>query len=151
MTGVRRGANAHGVLQYPVTARIRPEDFLGFCEAPGFYDDCKAIEVNDDDVLCVEFGIMLNPRHGDIVAGGGGLRRLVCRHVDLDKVFRVFYSYFGFCNQVIFYGAEPGDEEDHFSDEELKVFRQLIAWERRKLARGTFRTTKGGNPHDARS
>lgn len=137
MTG-GRGEREHGVLTYPISAKIAPQDFLGFFEAPGFYDDCKAAGVDDFDISAVQFGIMINPLWGKLIKGGGGLRRLLCKDHDSGRYFRVFYAYFDFCGVVVFYDMEPGKDADRFSAEIKEEFRQLIAWERRRLAEGHF-------------
>lgn len=140
MTG--RSGRAHGILRYPAKGKVAPTDFLEFAEAPGFYDDCVALGIDDDDLMGVQFGIMLFPNEGILIEGCGGLRRLLCRHIGLNKEFRVFYTIFDFCSLVLFYGVEPGDIEEHFSDQDMDVFRELIASESRKLAESHHRAGK---------
>lgn len=137
MTG-GRGGRKHGVLQYPISAKIDPLDFLGFFEAPGFYEDCVAAGVDDIDVGAVQFGIMVNPDYGKPIPNSGGLRRLVCKNRESRLVFRVFYAYFDFCGVVVFYALEPGRNADRFSDDSKEEFRQLIAHERQMLAEKHF-------------
>lgn len=137
MTG-GRGGREHGVLQYPISAKLEPLDFLGFFESPGFYDDCVAAGVDDFDISAVQFGIMANPECGRLISRAGGLRRLVCKNRDSQLIFRVFYAYFDFCGVVVFYDVEAGRDADRFSAEIKDEFRQLIAHERRMLAERSF-------------
>ena len=84
--------------------------------------------ISDNTYRQFQQELILNPAAGDIIRGGGGLRKIRCRTDGKGKRggIRVIYYWYTADNKIYLLLAYAKNEKDNLSPEELKILRRLI-------------------------
>ena len=85
----------------------------------------------DDDYRALQLALVVCPDAGDIVRGGGGIRKLRWGLPGRGKRggVRIIYYWAVSQDQILLLLVYPKNETDDLSDQQLKVLRQVVAQE----------------------
>ena len=130
----RSGRQNVGVLVYP-SHQLKPEDLLYFSEMSGFIDDWKQLGLDVEFDLCaLQVMIMADPKHGDVVPGTDGLRKLPFappkgiggkRRGERNSC-RICYVYFEEFYTVLLVTAYAKGRQGNISNEEKSSIKKIL-------------------------
>jgi hypothetical protein len=100
---------------------------LKFIETSVFTRQITAL-LKDADYGKLQHSLCLNPASGDIIKGGGGLRKIRWRSGSRGKRggIRVIYYWFVSDDEIFMLLAYPKSEKDDLSARELEVLRTIV-------------------------
>ena len=84
--------------------------------------------LHDESYKSLQAALILHPESGDVVPGGGGIRKIRWGKEDQGKRggIRVIYFYKTQANQIYFLFAYPKSTQDNLSAEQKKVLCRLV-------------------------
>jgi len=84
--------------------------------------------LTDDSYKSLQAALMLHPEIGDLIPGGGGIRKIrwANDHHGKRGGIRVIYFYKSQANQIYFLFAYPKTVKDNLSDEQKKILGKLV-------------------------
>ena len=100
---------------------------MTFVETSVFSRQIRTL-ISDDTYRQFQQELIFNPAAGDIIKGGGGLRKIRCRAGGKGKRsgIRVIYYWYTSENEIYLLLAYAKNEKDNLSPQELKILRGLI-------------------------
>ena len=100
---------------------------MEFIETPTFTRQITEL-LTDDAYRGLQNLILENPERGDLIVGGGGLRKLRYALPGRGKSggMRTLYYWRRDAHQVLMLVAYPKSKKDNLSDAELAILRRLI-------------------------
>jgi hypothetical protein len=139
----RSGKPDAGILVYP-KHQLTPEDLLDFFELTGFVDEWEDLGLDVEfDLLALQVGIMADPKHGNVIPGTGGLRKLEFappRGIGGKKrgkrnSCRVCYVFFEAFHTVLLVTVYAKGRKDDLTQDEKKQIKKAIQRTHQSLAR----------------
>ena len=112
----------------PNTLKNTPmADTMEFIETPTFTRQILAL-LPDDDYRGLQSGLMEDPERGDIIKGGGGVRkvRYAAKGHGKRGGIRVIYYWLRNDGQIYMLLAYPKSEKDDLTDKETAVLRDFV-------------------------
>lgn len=102
-------------------------DTMEFIETPTFTRQILAL-LPDDDYRGLQNELMENPERGDIIKGGGGVRKVRYAAMGHGKRggIRVIYYWLRDDGQIYMLLAYPKSEKDNLTDKETAVLRDFV-------------------------
>ena len=99
-----------------------------FVRMPIFEKQCVSVGLTEDDVMEIENRIMLNPLLGDMIVGGGGIRKFRYELPNTGKSggARVVYIDFAYYEKVYLLFAFAKSEADNLTKAETNNLRKLV-------------------------
>lgn len=126
----KKRKTAKGSLIYP-KHQFAPEDILNFIELKPFthaWDN--QLNLSDDDLAQLQVGIMMDPKHGELIVGTGGLRKLRFSPSSWNRgksgALRVCYVYFEKYGLVVLVLVYTKNEKETLTAAEKSVIHRLI-------------------------
>lgn len=103
--------------------------YLEFVETSYFTKRIKQL-LSDDEYAKFQHSLLQNPERGNIISGGGGLRKI--RHAIYNKGkssgIRAIY-YYVVDSKIYLLTVYPKSEKDDLSQKELNILKQLVKQE----------------------
>ena len=112
----------------PNTLKNTPmADTMEFIETPTFTRQILAL-LPDDDYRGLQSELMEDPERGDIIKGGGGVRkvRYAAKGHGKRGGIRVIYYWLRNDGQIYMLLAYPKSEKDDLTDKETALFRDFV-------------------------
>jgi hypothetical protein len=112
----------------PNTLKNTPmADTMEFIETPTFTRQILAL-LPDDDYRGLQNELMENPERGDIIKGGGGVRKVRYAAMGHGKRggIRVIYYWLRDDGQIYMLLAYPKSEKDNLTDKETALLRDFV-------------------------
>ena len=102
-------------------------DTMEFIETPTFTRQILAL-LPDDDYRGLQNELMENPERGDIIKGGGGVRKVRYAAMGHGKRggIRVIYYWLRDDGQIYMLLAYPKSEKDNLTDKETALLRDFV-------------------------
>ena len=102
-------------------------DTMEFIETPTFTRQILAL-LPDDDYRGLQSELMENPERGDIIKGGGGVRKVRYAAMGHGKRggIRVIYYWLRDDGQIYMLLAYPKSEKDNLTDKETALLRDFV-------------------------
>ena len=84
--------------------------------------------LTDESYKSLQAALMLHPEIGDLIPGGGGIRKIRWANVHQGKRggIRVIYFYKTNANQIYFLFAYPKTTQDNLTAEQKKILGKLV-------------------------
>lgn len=125
-------------LIYPEHA-FDPEDLLNFIELDWFVKDWHGLALTDEDLTDLQILIMSSPKHGEVIRGTGGLRKLRYSpkgwRTGRSGALRVCYAYFEKYGVVVLCLVFRKRDLSNLSEAGKKAVRKAIERIEKQLAR----------------
>lgn len=137
----RHGKRETYTVEYP-NHYFKPKELLTFVLMKGFDDDWQDLGMSDRDLAAIQVIIMAAPKGNELIQGTGGLRKL--RYASSSssgrrKPIRVCYAYFEEFGQALLIVAYAKNERDNISPADKKIYREMIARQKKVLSKGARR------------
>ncbi|MDP2892717.1 MAG: type II toxin-antitoxin system RelE/ParE family toxin [Bacillota bacterium] len=99
-----------------------------FIRMPEFEKRWESIGLTEDDIVDLEYALIINPNSGDIVEGTGGLRKFRWALPNRGKrgSIRVVYVDFVSFEKLYFISAYTKDEKDNLTNTERSEIKRVI-------------------------
>ena len=100
---------------------------MEFIETPTFTRQILEL-LSDDDYRGLQTDLMIDPERGDLIRGGGGIRKV--RHAASGQGksggIRVIYYWLRSDGQIYMLLAYPKSKKDNLTDKETAILRDLV-------------------------
>lgn len=98
-----------------------------FIETSVFTSQIKSL-LDDESYREFQNALLLNPESGDLIKGGGGIRKIRWKRENIGKRggIRVIYYYFVSKEQIVFLYAYPKSVADDLTSEQLKILSKIV-------------------------